>query len=75
MGKLFCSMFTSTDGGTTWCPYDDILSLNTLVLSPTDNNILYAGTRGGGILMTKIKPDPAAVNNVWPAIVPLLLDK
>jgi hypothetical protein len=59
-------IWRTDNAGTTWAPVDDFLSnlaVTSLVMDPTDPNILYAGTgeafgnvdsiRGGGIFQTR----------------------
>ena len=47
-------VFRSQDGGTSWHNVNEGLSsisINTLALDPSNNNLIYAGSRGAGILV------------------------
>src|SRR5262249_26411734 len=50
VGSVSGGIWRTSDAGTSWQPVDDFmanLAVSTMVLSPTNSNILYAGTGEG----------------------------
>jgi photosystem II stability/assembly factor-like uncharacterized protein len=58
LGSVTGGIWKTTDGGATWAPLDDFmgnLSVTTMVMSPSDPNVIYAGTGEGVFLVNHIK--------------------
>ncbi len=62
-------MFKTTNGGSNWTPANTVLTsfqVYTLVINPTTPDTLYAGTTGGGVLVTTF-------GRIWDVFLPLVL--
>ena len=58
LGSVTGGIWKTTNGGVTWAPLDDFmgnLSVTTMVMSPSDPNVIYAGTGEGVFLVNHIK--------------------
>lgn len=58
IGSVTGGIWKTTDGGANWAPLDDFmgnLSVTTMVMSPSDPNVIYAGTGEGVYLVSNVR--------------------
>jgi len=58
VGSVTGGIWKTTNGGGSWAPLDDFmgnLSVTTMVMSPSDQNVIYAGTGEGVFLVNHVR--------------------